>query len=225
MYQHDVAMIMEREAGLPEYAAPVAVGFCLYPQADGKETARLGRPFFRDQEYVRIVTPGERNTVFFQPATDLHKKRFPKAYAAFKAGTVHAEQGTPLEHWPLMTRGSVMSFKAIGVHTVDALAAVHDGNIEALGTGGRELREKARAFLKQAEDSAAVQKLAAEKQAMADQMRAMQAQIADLASRLEVAEGDKAPTVPLQGGPKSVVGAATRAARQRALREAAEVEQ
>lgn len=212
MYEHDVVMTMEREVGLPEYAAPVAVGFCLYPKEDGKETAKLGRPFYKDIEYVKIITPGEKNTIFFQPATGEHKRRFPKAYAAFKAGSVHAEQGTPLEHWPLMTRGLVMSYKAIGVHTVEALAAVHDGNLDALGTGGRELREKARAYLKQADDTAAVQKLAAEKQVMADQMQAMQAQIADLASRLETAEAGGRAADELAAHPAS-----PRAARQRAL--------
>ena len=210
----DIPMIMELEAGLPSHATPVAVGFGLHPKKDSKASEAAGRPIFKEVEYVRIVTPGERNTVFCQPATEQHKRRFPKAYAAFKAGSAVAEQGTPLEQWPQMTRGQVLSFRAIGIHTVEALAAVHDGNIEALGHGGRELREKAIAYIRQAEDTAAVQKLAAEKQAMADQMALLQAQITDLAARLEAAEADKAADVPAHP-------ASPRGARQRALAEGA----
>ena len=209
MYE-DIPMIMELEVGLPSHATPVAVGFGLFPKKDGKASATAGRPIFREREYVRIITPGEKNTVFFQPATEQHKRRFPKAYAAFKSGSAVAEQGTPLEQWPQMTRGQVLSFRAIGIHTVEAMAAVHDGNVEALGHGGRELREQAIAYIRQAEDTAAVQKMAAEKQVMADQMASLQAQIVDLASRLEAAEADKA-----GGGPAHQ--ASTRAARQRAL--------
>jgi hypothetical protein len=189
----EISLFMEVEAGLPQHATPVAVGFGLYPKQNRKATEKAGRPIFDDVEYVKIITPGEKNTVFFQPATDQHRQRFPKAYARFKAGNVVPEQGTPLEQWPAIARSQVMSFKAIGIHTVEAMAAVHDGNVEALGHGGRELREKARGYIRQAEDTAAVQKLAAEKQAMADQMAMMQRQIADLAARLEAAEGDKVP--------------------------------
>jgi hypothetical protein len=189
----DIAVMLEREAGASEKVSAVLVGFGLIPVLDKTETERLGRPFYVDREYVKILAPGDKTTVFMQPATDAYRKRFPQAYAAFKAGQSESVIGTPLEHWPMVTRSQAMNFRAFGVATVEALANVHDGNLDVLGREGRELREKARAYLKQAEDTAAVQKLAAEKLAMTNQMAAMQAQIAELAQRLEAATGDKQP--------------------------------
>ena len=184
MIQTDIPLILEREFGLPEHESAVAVGFGMMPVEDKKETNRRGRPFYKDVEFVKIVTPGDKNAIYLQPASQKHRERFPKAYAAFKSGQIVAEDGTPIEHWPMVGRSQALNFRAYGIHTVEALATLHDGNLESLGREARDLREKAKAFLKQADDTAAVQKLAMEKQSMADQMQAMQGQIADLAKRL-----------------------------------------
>lgn len=195
MIQTDIPLILEREFGAPENVSQLAVGFGMVPTEDKAETRRRGRPYYRDVEYVKVITPGDKNAVYFQPASEKHRQRFPKAYAAFKSGQVVAADGTPLEHWPMVTRSQALNFRAYGVHTVEALATLHDGNLENFGREARELREKARGFLKLAEDTAAVQKLAAEKQVQADQMASMQAQIAELSKRL----GEATAAVPKKG--------------------------
>ncbi len=181
----DFPMMMETEISTNPAAqpsTPVAVGFGIYYETDAAKTAKAGHEVYRDVEFVKIVMPGDKLSLVFQPASETHRKRFPKAYAAFKARTDDAgtSEELPIEQWALISRSVAMMLRAAHIHTVEALAAVHDGHVERLGTNGRELRAKAKAFLAQAKDSSAVIKLAAEKKALEDRMAAMQAQINQL---------------------------------------------
>lgn len=214
----DVPMIYEREAGMREDIPQVGVGFCLHPLLDAVATEAEGREIYKDVEFIKIQVPGDRETIVFQPATKEHQRRFPTAYRMFKENTAIAQQGTPIEHWPAIGRGVALTFKAAGIPTVEALAEVHDGNLEKLGSGARELRAKARGWIAQAKDAAAVQKVEKEKQQLLDVIAAMQVQITDLAKRL----GEPAPEVmvpPLR--PDKPARAAKPAAKPAARRKAA----
>jgi hypothetical protein len=183
-FDDEFPITMEREAGMPDYVPPVAVSFGMYYQLDDRKTAEAGHDVFRDVEFVKIAVPGDKSSLYFQPATDKHKQRFPKAYEAFKArqGGRGSLEGMPIENWAPISRSIALTLKAAHIHTVEALAIVHDGHIDRIGMNGRELRDKAKAFLDQAKDSAATMKLAGEKKALEDQLAAMQAQIAALVS-------------------------------------------
>lgn len=180
----DISMIMEREAGMRDDVPQVGVGFCLYPLEDQAESEVAGRPIFKDVEFIKIQVPGDRESIYFQPATKDHQRRFPKAYAMFKEHSAIAQQGTPIEQWPAITRGLALTFKAAGIPTVEALAEVHDGNLEKLGHQGRDWRSKARGYLAQSADTAAAQKLEREKQQLLDMIAELRGQIRDLAARL-----------------------------------------
>jgi hypothetical protein len=186
MPEHDeIPMMMEREAGCPEQVPEVGVGFGLVPQENGRKSSAAGHPVFEEREYVKIVIPGDKQSLYFQPATDQHKRRFPRAYAMFKARETQAGvEGMPIEHWPQITRALALTFKACNIPTVEALAAVHDGHVEKLGNEGREWRAKAKAFLDIAKDTAASQKLAAESERKDLMISDLQRQINDLAARL-----------------------------------------
>jgi len=181
----DFPMMMEIEytANPMNPYPPVAVAFGMYYQLDEAQTAKAGHEVYRDVEFVKIAVPGDKNSVVFQPASDTHRKRFPKAYAEFKARTAGAEtrEGLPIEQWAPISRSIALTLRAAHIHTVEALAAVHDGLIDRIGANGRELRAKAKAFLEQAKDSSVVLKLAAEKKELQDQLAAMQMQINALA--------------------------------------------
>jgi hypothetical protein len=179
----DVPMIYEREAGMREDIPQVGVGFCLYPLKDDAASEAEGREIFKDVEFVKIQVPGDRETIVFQPATKEHHRRFPTAYRMFKENNAVAQQGTPIEQWPAIGRGAALTFKAAGIPTVEALAEVHDGNLEKLGSGSRELRALARGWIAQAKDSAVAQKLEKEKQQLLDVIADLQGQIRDLAAR------------------------------------------
>jgi hypothetical protein len=188
MLNDDIPLVLEREAGLADHYPQVAVGFGLLPVEDKKKSESAGHPVYVDKEFVKIVVPGDKQTVLCQPATDQHKQRFPKAYAAFKNRESKVVEGFPIEQWPQVTRATAMTLKAIHIHTVESLAEVSDSNLGNLGQQGRDLRVKAQAFVRQAKDSAAANALAVENQSLRDQMSAMQetfsTQLAELEKRL-----------------------------------------
>lgn len=189
----DFPMMMEREAShrgphgdmimIPDTTPPVAVSFGLSPVLDGAKTKEAGHDVYKDVEFVKIAVPGDKNSLFFQPSNDLYRARFPKAYAAFKAREHKPMEGMPVGEWAPISRSMALTLRAAHIDTVEALAAVHDGNIDRIGSNGRELREKARAWLADAKTGAAAVQLAGEKQALQDQIAAMQAQILELSQR------------------------------------------
>lgn len=175
----DFVMMLEREAGMPEHVNPIAVAFGYHYLLDPEKTLEAGHNVFRDETFVKIVTPGDRSSLFFQPATDAHKRRFPKAWKAFEERQKDAgsRNGLPLEEWAAVTRATVYTLKAAHIHTVEDLAIVPDTFVDRLGVDGRGLRAQAQAFVAQAKDSAATFRLASEKKALEDQLASMQAQI------------------------------------------------
>jgi hypothetical protein len=182
IFDDNCPMMMEREFGAPEGVPQIAVGFCMVPKEDKHKSKAAGYPVFREQEYIKIIVPGDKQSEYFQPSTDKDRKTYPNAYQAFKGREGKpVVEGFPIEQWPQVTRALSMTLRAAGIHTVEALAAVHDGNIGKIGNNAHELRAKAKAFLDTAKDAAAAQSLAAENQKLQDQITAMQAQIAALA--------------------------------------------
>jgi hypothetical protein len=182
IFDDNCPMMMEREFGAPEGVPAIAVGFCMVPKEDKHKSKSAGYPVFREQEYVKLIVPGDKNSEYFQPSTDKDRKTFPSAYQAFKnRESKPVVEGMPIEQWPQVTRALSMTLRAAGVHTVEALAAVHDGHIGKLGNNSHELRAKAQAFLATAKDAAAATAIAAENQRLREQMAAMQAQIDALA--------------------------------------------
>lgn len=138
--------------------AKLFVTFFLHPREDKEKTATEGRPMFKDEEYVRIMVPGDKDNVVIRPARDLDKQRFAKQYAAFQQGEGEIHEGTPLKAWPMMTRGQVEEMKFFGVYTVEQLADladVHVGKFMALGN----LKIQAQAFLQAAKDTAPLTQL------------------------------------------------------------------
>jgi hypothetical protein len=192
-----LTMEAEKDQRTGQEHPPIAVGFGPWHVQDDEASAQAGHAVYRDQVFVKIVIPGDRNTMHFQPATDVHKKRFPKAWANYLAiadGTM-AEPGLPIGEWPAITRSAALTLRAAHIHTVEALAAVHDGLVDRVGIDGRTLRAKAQAYLAAATSSAETMRLAAEKKELQDQIAAMRRQIGELIERQSApsTEGDAAP--------------------------------
>lgn len=186
IFDDNCPMYPEREFGAPDHVPQVLVGFCMVPAEDKNKTKAQGYPVFREREYVKIIVPGDKQSEYFQPSTDVDRNRFPISYQKFKAresGPI--SEGMPIEQWPQLKRAEAMTLKAAGIHSVEALAAIHDGNIGKIGNMGRDWRAKAQAFLAVAKETAASQDLAAKNQKLMDQIAAMQAQIDELARAAE----------------------------------------
>jgi hypothetical protein len=215
----DFPMIMEVDANEnPAFCPPLAVSFGMHPVKDGAASKKAGHDVFKDVEHVKIVVPGDKFSLHFQPATQRERERFPKAYAAFKARETKAVQGMPIEQWAPINRSLALTLKACHIDTVEALAAVHDSQLDKFGFNVRELRNKAIAWLADSQSGAAALSLAAEKQALEAKLAAMQEQIAALTAANAPAPGHH-PVAPKRDTTADVehdVAAAARRPRARA---------
>lgn len=172
----------------PDNIGPLAVRFYQREVQNEFLTQQEGRPISVMRDFVRIEIPGNNTSVIDTFANDDHKKRFPIQWAQFmneKAEGRNGEdsvQGTLLRDWPLLTSAQASELKHYRFYTVEQVANASDQQINALGMvvgmSPYSFRDKAKAYLSGAKDSAVVQ-------AQADELRLRDQQIADLKAELE----------------------------------------
>ncbi len=179
------------------------VEFCLEPVLQGAESEKAGRPIYKDVPFIWIRFPGDRTREVRRKVDMVGKDgaipdpdRFPRQWAAFQRKHAQVQEGTPIEQWGPISKSHALTLKGVNVHTVENLAAVPDSSLHALGHGGRELRDKAIAWLKTSADSAESMRIAADNQRLRDNLAAKDEQIADLAARLEALEQKRRPGRP-----------------------------
>lgn len=114
-----------------------------------------GRAIYDDVECVRIIVPGDKNSVIDRPATAHDKRRFMKQYGLFKEGRSEEEQvsGTRLSDWPFLSRAQAEELKYLGIKTVEQLANVRD-DITSRVPGLVSLKQNAGVWLAKATKSA-----------------------------------------------------------------------
>lgn len=141
------------------------------------ESEKQGRPIFKDVPHIKIIIPGDGNNVIERVAKDHDKQRFPDAWRRFQAGEQMQQTGTPLERWPQIQRSQVKEAKYFEVHTVEQMAQLSDAHCQKLGMGFQGLRDKAKAYLALAADTAEATRQAAENERMAQTIAELQAQV------------------------------------------------
>lgn len=124
-------------------------------------------------EYVDIITPGDPKAMPRRKVTEGVIAQYPDYYAHWKRGLTMAPEGTPLEMWPVMTPAMVHQLKANNIFTVEQLATVADNNLMHIPFG-KTLRNQAKTWLESKKDSDALERAAAQQQAMQDGMRMME---------------------------------------------------
>lgn len=137
-----------------------------------------GRPVYEDRIYCRYGPAGSTLLEMDVRSTSEHERRFPRQWAAFQAGQDAEAQkhvGTPLKEWPLLTPSVVEELRDRKFYTVENIAGASDDQLAPLGMGFMDmgpftLREKAKAYLQAARDSALPQKQAGEIAALKDEM-------------------------------------------------------
>lgn len=151
---------------------------------DQEKTREAGRPIFKDVEMISIRILGDKNTHVVRPidykgthTTPPDNVRFAKAYAQFKDKNLQVNEGTPVTEWGILSKSQAMTFKSLGIHTVEALANVSDANLQNLGMGARDYRDKAKAFIDQAKDGSGLIKLQDENKDLRIKLEALQNQM------------------------------------------------
>lgn len=159
------------------------------------KSKQAGRPIFEDQERVRIIIPGDRRSMVVEIVNDEHKARWPREYEAFKAGLEAPLEGTPLADWPQVSRAQVEELAYFHIRTVEQLAGVHDGQLQQLGMGARELRERAKVFLDVAKNGMApLSKLVSRVEAAEGRADALEAQLKEAMARIAALDAKKEKT-------------------------------
>lgn len=158
------------------------VTFYVRAERDNFKSEKEGKPVFQDEQFVRIMIPGRNDTIIDEPVRHDHIQRFPHQWAVFRNSQAESTQqiGTPVTEWSALTRSRAEELKGQKFYTVEQVAECSDGQIQALGMDANILRQKARAFLKQAQDNALAQSQAAEIERKQKEMDALKASIPNI---------------------------------------------
>ena len=155
-------MAIESDVGHPD--ARLHVTFYKRALEIKDETAAQGRPIFKEYDFVKILVPGDALNEIDTIAREGHKERFPRQWAAYvnKVGTEEGFIGTPLSQWPLISISQAEELKGIKFHTVESIAHSSDAQLQKIGMiagmSPHTFRDKAKAFLNLANESAEISK-------------------------------------------------------------------
>jgi hypothetical protein len=121
--------------------------------------------------------------------------RFDRQYEAFLKGNELPRDGTPVRTWPAPNREQVIRLIALGIQTVEDLAAVPDSGLANIGLDGRNLRDLARNYIEAGQGVGVMAKKLADLEQtvrdQAEQLKRMEERNAELA----VAAGQKRETL------------------------------
>jgi len=122
----------------------LSVHFVLYPEIHHQKTIEAGYKVIEYREYVHIQKPGDKTTVYFQPAEDRHRRRFPLQYRAFKENRVE-HVGVPLEAWEYqLSQTQIYTMKLLGVNYVHQIANMSPQDQLSLGVDAKDIVARAK---------------------------------------------------------------------------------
>lgn len=162
--------------------------FYMHAELQGLASQEAGHPVYKDVAYVKIMQPGEKDTVE-RPARREDHFRFPQQWGAFQAKQEQRAEGTPLSvlfpHRPAV----VKTLDHMGVTTIEQLAGLQGTQLQGIGLGASEWQAMAKNFTDSAEKSKPFHKMQGELDkkelelaAQRDLIEKMEARLADLES-------------------------------------------
>lgn len=165
--------------------------FFVEPLKNESKSIEANRPIFDDTEMIKILFPGQRDTVVAM-ADEGYKQRFPLQYARFKQNQDQTSTGTPLNQLPWMTVSQIAEFKAVNCHTVEQLVGMPD-SVSQKFMGHHAIKQRAQMYLTLAKDAEPMSRLENELQKRDDQIAELQRQMTEMIA----AQKDKSPKTPV----------------------------
>lgn len=159
------------------------VQFHVLPMIDDTRSAEEGRPIYKEVDHVRIMQPGNKESIVDRPVTEMDKARFQQQYERWKSGQAELVEGTPLEAWPEITRAQVEELRFFHVRTVEQLCDISDANAQKF-MGINVLRKKARIYRDKANKNAASTKLQKQLEEKDNQIASLNAALKDLQAKV-----------------------------------------
>jgi hypothetical protein len=160
------------------------VKFYMHFIEDPVETEKEGRPVFKDTEFIRILTPGDRNNIVDRPVRPDDKIRFSNQYNHYKQFGTQAVIGTVLEEWPLITKAMVENLKQLGFHTVEQLGEARD-DVVLNNPGLMTLRTRAQNYLAVAKSNAPLTQLESAIAEKDNELDVLRRQVKELAATVK----------------------------------------
>ena len=136
-----------------------------------------GRPHWLDVEFILLAIPGDLGNSPNRPATAEDRRTYAKEYEHFRSGAAGLI-GTSLAQWPHAKPAQAKTLVYYGIHTVEQLAEVSDGNLSQIGPY--------QALRKTARDWVSIRAVEQPKNEVAE----LKALVAALSARLDGASAD-----------------------------------
>lgn len=164
---------------------------------DKERTLSEGRKCFKDEEFVKIVVPGDRHNVVDRkvqrtgilPTDD--RMRFPRQYEKFKAGREQQmHDGTPITLWPVVSQSLAEELKYINIFTVEQLADLADTYVGKI-PNGQALKAKAKQFVEVQKDASVLNKVQLELAQRDNEIDTLKKQMADMVEDLKTLRAEK----------------------------------
>lgn len=159
---------------------------------DPVKTQELGRRVTKDVNFAYIMQPGSKDQVVrvaeewlamikqknLDASPDAYPDEWVRAfhdkYKAWCDGQEMPLDGTSVKEWALLSPAQAENFIALGILTIEDVAAMTEDALGRYGMGGRELRDKARDWLTKQEVA----------NTLAIENEQLKQQLAELSSRL-----------------------------------------
>ena len=130
-----------------------------------QETLEAGRPIFKEFDFVHINVAGDPLTEIVTYVTPSHKARFPQQWAFYQNRLGADDEqivGTPVGEWSIISKSQAEELRALKFHTVESIANASDQQLQRMGMAAGmspyAFRDKAKAYLNRASETAEVTK-------------------------------------------------------------------
>lgn len=187
-----------RDDGVPNRKDWNSVYFEWKDDKDEEASAQAGKPIFDSVVMANIMGPGMQKStatrIVYRKKPDgrvIEDARNLKEYLdAFLKGDGGTLTGTPLHELTILDHGVIATLKAMGVHSIETLAALAETAAPHL-LGFRKYKTAAQAWIEQRDGQAPLNKLAAENEALKAELDAAVKNYNDLASRVAELESKR----------------------------------
>lgn len=178
------------------------------PKVDVKASEERGITVMKDVEYV-LITPAYTRDVIVKDVKswkeqmerqvaqgampEADRDHYLKVYKHWKEGLEEPLDGTPIKGWQLLSPAQQETLIGMNVRTVEDLARMNDEGCRRFGMGGTEIKQRAMAWLAQADKGKAsleMAKLQGENEQLKASLEKLQAQVAALMSDKKYVEPD-----------------------------------
>lgn len=182
-----MAIQMADDAAMQAYlgnAKKLYAHFFMEAVPDAEASAREGRPIYKEEEFVRIMIPGDQLNIVCREVREADKQAYPEQYRAFKEKQDQPLIGTPLDKIPFLTKARVLEFHAMGLKTAEHVRDMPD-TIAQKFMDAHGLRKRIADFLAAAAGSAPVEKLQSELAKRDETIAALKAALEDQGAKID----------------------------------------